>query len=331
MSDPLPAPQTLPEFSRAFHSEEACVDYLFALRWPDGFKCYKCGDERGYRMHVRRAVECGNHHLNYLTAGTLMEHGKQPLLTWFYGAFLLSTLTPGMSAVQFQKQMGIKTYETAFQMLHKLRSAMVNPDREPLHGRIEMDETFVGGATPGQKGGRSTEEKTLVVGAVERIAYREKGKDKLRAARVRMRAIADASSKTLLGFAADHLKTGSTVLTDGWHGYDRFKAAGYDHRVTVQRTAKESESVLPLLHLEFSNLKTWLQGTHHARQERQHLQAYLNEFCFRHNRRFWRFNAFQTILRLAIKHGAQTYDDLYQTDDFGRSVHPNPAEEGLDA
>ncbi len=306
-------PRSLLEFQRMFPDESACLSYLHALRWPEGFSCESCGAEAHYSYPQRRAVVCRScrKHVR-LTAGTMLHRSRLPLVTWFHAVFLVATLTPGISAVQLQRQLGLSRYETAFQLLHKIRSAMVAPGREPLRGTVEVDECFIGGVHPGGKRGRSTDKKTLVVGAVE--VRRGKGRRKRVAGRLRLRAIPDASAATLLAFLRDHVRAKSRVLTDGHQGYRGASGKGYGHR-------PETAALLPLVHRTFANLKTWLRGTHHDRVERQHLQAYLNEFCFRHNRRFWPFSAFLRLLTLAMNCPAITYRELYTADEFGRAVH----------
>jgi transposase-like protein len=309
---PLPAPKSLPEFQRQFSDEGACMEYLAALRWPAGFVCRGCGGKSQYLYPERREVVCKScrKHVRF-TAGTMMHRSKLPLSTWFYAAFLASTLKPGISAVQFQRQLGLKRYETAFQLLHRIRSAMVAPEREPLHGVVEIDETFIGGVHAGGKRGRSTEKKTLVAGAVE---VRPGKKRPVVAGRVRLRAIPDGSAATLDAFVREHIAPGTVVMTDDHGGYVNLVKSGYEHRPEVA-------AELPLVHREFANLKTWLRGTHHDRQERKHLQAYLNEFAFRHNRRFWPFSAFERVLSIGIGVQPFTYRELYDADEFGRSVH----------
>ena len=309
---PLPAPASIREFQQVFPNEDACLRYLFNLRWPRGFACPSCDGAAYYSYPARKTVVCKacRKHVR-LTAGTMMHRSKLPLSTWFYAAFLASTLTPGISAVQFQRQLGIKRYETAFQVLHKIRSAMVAPDREPLHGLVEIDETLVGGVHRGGKRGRSMEKKTLVVAAVE---VRPGKKRPLVAGRVRFRAIPDASAATLDIFVGEHVGAGTVVLTDGHQGYRNLAKTGYDHRPEVA-------AELPFAHREFANLKTWLRGTHHDRVERQHLQAYLNEFSFRHNRRFWPFSAFHRVLSIGMSVTVPTYRQLYNADEFGRELH----------
>ncbi len=136
------------------------------------------------------------------------------------------------------------------------------------------------------------------------------------AGRVRLRAIPDATAPTLEGFVQEHVATGTTVLTDGHGGYTNLVQQGYDHRPAI-------EAELPVVHRTFANLKTWLRGTHHDRVERHHLQAYLNEFAFRHNRRFRPFSAFQRLLTVGMGVRPPTYRELYDADEFGRVLHPD--------
>lgn len=190
---------------------------------------------------------------------------------------------------------------------------MVASGRERLRGTVEVDESLIGGVHLGGTRGRSTERKTLVAGAVEVRKAKKRGQRM--AGRIRLRAVVDASAASLGGFLEDHVFPGTTILTDGHMGYHRVSAQGYDHR-------PETAATLPLIHREFANLKTWLRGTHHDRVERQHLQAYLNEFTFRHNRRFWPFSAFRRVLELGFQAPASTYREMYSTDEFGTGIHP---------
>ncbi len=284
-SDP---PRNLLDFSRRFTSEETCQEYLFAVRYPSGFICPKCGVKRGWFLKDKRLVECPNGHKVSLTAGTVMHRTKQNLVTWFHAAYFLTTLTPGISALQFQRQMGLSRYETAFNMLHKLRAALVAPGRDPLDGEVEVDEGYIGGEEEGRPG-RGALTKALVVCAVELVRWTAKksGKARVRTGRVRLRVIPDASAVSLVPFVKESVKTGAIVYTDGWSSYSTLGRKGYDHRPVVQGRGK-SAKYMPHVHRIIANLKTWLKGTHHGRVKEKHLQAYLNEYTFRFNRRFWR-------------------------------------------
>ena len=343
----LPRPKNLLEFVRLFPTDEAAAEYLFRVRWPDGFVCPTCGSTKARKLDDMWMMKCSRKHKTSVTAGTVMHRSRQPLTTWFYAAYLVSTLTPGISALQFQKQLGIKRYETAFQMLHKLRSAMVAPERDKLKGEVEVDEAFVGGVEPG-KVGRAPGKKALVVVAIEVVRYMSKKRgghvvqeddtgppergategevERKRAGRVRMTVIPDARAETLLPWVESNVEKGSTVITDGWQGYRGLEALGYQHeRILQTHKGVKTGKWLPLVHLMISNLKRWLLGTHKGAVRSQHLQAYLNEFTFRFNRRFWRGPAFIRALGLATNvENWPEYATLYAAGKEDGWEHPNP-------
>ena len=243
-----------------------------------------------------------------------MHRTHTPLPVWFWAAYLVTSHTPGLSAVQFQRQLGIKRYETAFQILHKLRAAMVRPARERIgaNGQVEVDETFVGGRTRGE--GRGVTHKVLVAAAVEvRVLAkpRRKGERKFYAGRLRLARVSDRGKPALEAFVKASVEPGSTIVSDGWQGYDNLPALGYTHRPTViSGDPEKTEAVLPRVHLVFSNLKTWLGATHHGVSP-QHLPAYLNEFVFRFNRRFYPMTAVSSVLGISVRVAGPTYKALY--------------------
>jgi hypothetical protein len=296
-------PRSILEFQERFSDENACLEYLAASRWPDGYRCPACGGERAWVLTRRHLWECaGCHHQASVTAGTVMHSTHTPLRLWFWGAYLIATHTPGISAKQLQRQLGLSRYETAWLMLHKLRRAMVAPEREPLRGEVEVDETLVGGRHSERTGGREREGKALVGIAVE---VRGQG-----SGRVRMALLGDATKPSLDGFVAASVASGAIVHTDGWPGYWGLSALGYDHRPIKQRRRFPDErKILPRAHRASSNLKTWLQGTH-RRPSAKHLQVYLDEFVFRHNRRRTPMAAFQTLLGLGATRPPTTYAQI---------------------
>jgi len=253
-----------------------------------------------------------------------MERTHTPLSVWFWAAYLVASQTPGTSAVQFQRQLGLSRYETAFQILHKLRAGMVRPDQDRIGGQpgehVEADEIWVGGRTRGK--GRGVHDKVLVAGAVE--VRQRKRSDSLNqrktgryAGRVRLALLPDRSAKSLGGFIESTVAPGATMVTDDWSGYAGLAKGNYLHTAIPERgDAEVAEVFLPIIHLVFSNLKTWLRGIHHGVSP-QHLQAYLNEFTFRFNRRFYPFNAFRSLLGIAGGVTAPTYAELYS----GESRH----------
>lgn len=300
-------PKSVFEFQRQFSTEGECLKFLVQSRWPSGFICPRCGNRDYYWIPTRKLLQCKKcGYQASVTARTVMHRSKMPLRLWFQAAYLVTTYTPGISALQFQRQIGLSSYQTAFAMLHKLRAGMVRAGRTKLSGIVEVDETYIGGKKTGPAG-RGALGKVLVAGAVD-----TKGKY---ANRVRLRVIPDVSSTTLTNFVRMNVEKGSEVKTDDWRAYSRLATLGYKHTVVAN---------LPHIHRVFSNLKTWLIGTHHG-VSKQHLQAYLNEYTFRFNRRKIPMAAFQTALGLGSQRLGPTYKGLYGVaKKTGEWKHPNP-------
>lgn len=295
-------PRTVLDFQHRFSTDAACLQYLIDSRWPEGFVCPRCQWREAYWKAPRRLFQCKScGYQASVTAGTVMHRSKMPLRLWFWAAYLVTTHTPGMSALQFARQMDLN-YETAFQMLHKLRAAMVKEGQERLRGVVEVDETYIGGQRTG-KGGRGAFGKVLVAGAIE-VRGHEAG-------RIRLRVIRAASSDQLTGFVKATIEQGSTVTTDAWKSYASLRSAGYKHVPQLQGDKERAMEILPHIHIAFSNLKAWLLGTHHGSVKKQHMQAYLNEFTFRFNRRQTPMAAFQTVLGLIAERKGPTYEGLY--------------------
>lgn len=303
-------PRTILEFQARFGDEQACLDYMFECRWPEGYVCPRCGGRAAWPVATRGLFECAACRYQVsLTAGTVLHKTHTALQLWFWAAYLMTTGTPGISARQLQRQLGLSRYETAWTMLHKLRRAMVNPEHTLLTGEVEVDECEVGGREPGRRGGRNLNAKaTQVVVAVE---VRRQG-----SGRVRMRIIPDASGETLGAFVKETVAAGSIVHTDGWMGYAPLAKAGYQHRPRSQRAAKragDTDPVLPRVHRAISNLKSWLRGTHRS-VGNEHLQVYLDEFVFRYNRRGTPMAAFQSLLGLGAQQAPTTYRQIVSHD-----------------
>jgi hypothetical protein len=337
--DPRGFPTSLPEFQQVFPNDEACEKYLEGLRFPGGYTCPKCGHKgEPYRFPSRSSVVfmCRKCRKNTsLTAGTVMQSTHTPLSTWFWGAYLATTQTPGQSALQFQRQLGLSRYETAFQILHKLRSGMMRPERDGIgvEHPVEVDECLVGGRTRGK--GRGVHEMVTVAGAVE-VRLRKDAEDRIAkhrqahsggvplkslvyAGRLRLRVVKDRSAEALIPFVTDSIAKGATIRTDAWPSYSALPVLGYDHEpVILNGDHEKADGHLPMIHLVFSNLKTWILGTHHGAIAQHHLQAYLNEYVFRFNRRFYPMTAFNSVLGLAAKSTSPTYAGLYS----GEWTHP---------
>src|SRR6266436_5407360 len=271
-------PRTLADFERRFRSEEACRDYLFRVRWPEGFRCPRCGESRAWRL--RSALwQCANcAYQASLTAGTIFQDTRTPLKVWFHALWWMTSQKNGVSALGLQRVLGLGSYQTAWTVLHKLRRAMVRPGRDKLSGRVEVDETQVGGVMLGRKG-RGIPSKSLVV-----IAAQEEGN---RIGRIRMARIVDGSAEHLHRFIQGAIVQGSCVHTDGWKPYHGLDQLGYPHEVSKLKGQQPSAAteLLPRVHRVASLLKRWLLGTHQGAIAPEHLDYYLDEFTFRFNRR----------------------------------------------
>lgn len=291
-----PFPTGLRQFQRQFASEEACQEYLTTCRWPEGFTCPRCGHRRAYPMVKHRRWRCvACRHQVSLTSGTILHNTRTPLTLWFWAAYLMTTDTRGVSALLLQRQLGLRRYETAWMMLHKLRRAMVNAAREPLHGEVEIDDTWIGGPQAGLRGSRQLKGRRA---ALVLVAVEKRGKA---SGRLRMTVIPDFKATTLNAFIQQNLTPGSTVYTDGLKTFTGLPEAGFRHITRTQPLRidlrKGAKSVVPLADRAIGNLQQWLIGTYHG-VSRSQLQVYLDEFVFRHNRRKQPMAAFQTLLGL---------------------------------
>ena len=268
-------PSTMLEFEERFSSEAACREYLFNLRWPEGFRCPKCDHDRSWARSngLFECRQCGLQ--TSVTAGTIFQDTKKPLRLWFRAMWHVTSQKYGANALGLQRTLGLGSYRTAWAWLQKLRRAMVRPGRDRLSGIIEVDESYVGGEKPGKRG-RGAYGKALVL-----IAAQVEG---ARVGRIRLGVIPDASGASLESAIEEAVEPMATIRTDGWAGYSRLGELGYTHEV-IRQEAKLGDDLLPHCHLVASLLKRWLLGMHQGAVSREHLMYYLDEFTFRFNRR----------------------------------------------
>ena len=297
-------PASTGEFMAWFSTDADCLDYLEWLRWPGGFVCPECGHGRGWRLGDARLMcaACGSR--TSVTAGTIFDRTRTPLTVWFTACWLFSIGKDGISALSLKRTLEIGSYQTAWAMLHRLRSVLVRPGRDRLSGVVEVDETYFGGEEPGLRGGRAKGKKSLVAIAVERREPKGFG-------RCRMAILADASTDSLQAFLTDHVQEGSTVVTDGWQPYRKATGDRYTHQRHVV-PGPQAAKLLPGVHRVASLAKRWLLGTHQGSADDAHLASYLGEFVFRFNRRRSRSRGmvFYRVLELAVAHEPVRYRDL---------------------
>lgn len=298
-------PGSYAELRAWFPDDEACMDYLDWLRWPAGPVCPRCGRAATAAV-AGRVWRCGGCRKRVSrTAGTIFQDTRTPLTVWFAAAWYMTADPGGVSALTMQKLLGLGSYQTAWAMLHRYRSAMVRPGREVLTGRVEVDETFIGGEVSGPRG-RGALGKTLVVIAVELGEPRGYG-------RARMSIIPNAETTTLRQFLIGTVEPGSTVVTDGWSAYPGACRDWFDHEPhPVKGSGKQANELLPAVHRVAALCKRWLLGTHQGRVDPEHMQSYLEEFCFRFNRRHSRARGllFYRLLQNAAGAPPLTYRQL---------------------
>ena len=312
-------PGTYGELLAWFPDDRACLDYLDWLRWGSGFACPACGCvdswhlPNGHRSCAGCARRCSP------TAGTVFHRTRTPLTVWFVAVWFLTSQKDGVSALGLKRVLGIGSYETAWTMLHRLRMAMVRPGREKLSGDVEVDETAIGGVKPGKRG-RGAAGKTLVAVAVERKSPRGFG-------RCRLQVIPDATAATLQRFLAENVETGAVIISDGLKSYPIAIGSDYVHQpVTIAGSGLPAHVPLPGVHRIASLVKRWLLSTHQGAVEGDHLQAYLDEFCFRFNRRSSRQRGllFYRLLDQAVCTDPVRYDDLVVAPGPSKRTSPIP-------
>ncbi len=272
-------PGTFQEFDEWFHSSDACLEYIAKLRWPTGFCCPNCSEATERPSLMKRGLflcrKCKRQ--TSVTAGTLFHKTHKPLRMWFLAIWFVTSQKHGASALGLKRVLGLGSYNTAWNWLHKLRRAMVRPGRNQLISPVEVDETYVGGIGTETRG-RGAERKSIVAIAAE-IRGRGPG-------RIRMSIIPDVSSASLHEFILNNVKPGSEIHTDGWSGYSGLERIGFKHIATnIVDSGDPAHVVMPRVHLVASLLDRWWLGIHQGAIRPVQLEYYLDEFTFRFNRR----------------------------------------------
>ena len=310
-------PRTFIEFIERFHDEEACRAYLFAVRWEKGFTCPNCshGEYWVGKGHTYSVCKKCNRK-TYAFARTVLQDSKLSAQVWLVAMWLFATQKDGISAKSIQENIGLNSYKSAWSLLHKLRIAMIRSDREKLMGTVEIDETYIGGEHEGGRRGRGSENKKLVVIAVQLEKIKtDKPHDLLRGyrlAKIRAKHIENASKAELHSFITDNIATGSTLYRDDWSGYSNIDEAGYTSKVVKMSEAEDDQEKLPHVHLAISLIDRWILGTYQGSIDEFHLQAYLEEFTFRFNRktshkRGW---LFYRLVQGAMSTAPHKYEDI---------------------
>lgn len=287
------------DFRKRFKTEDDCREYLFNLRWPNGFVCPKCGSAGCYHIAARNKYQCTQcRHQSSVTSGTVMHRSKLSLLTWFWAIYFASKDKRGYSATQLSAELSI-AYSSAWYLLHRIRNAMAQRDSDyMLSGIVEMDDTYFGSPEEGGKRGRGTEKAKVLVAVSKTVD----GKPCF----AKMKVVDDLKGKTIGEFAQESILTGSTVQSDAYRSYREPLAKNYDHQYEVYDSNSE---MLKWLHVIIGNAKALVIGTFHG-LDKKHLQRYLDEFCYRFNRRNLHGQLFPRLLLAVANSNILGYADL---------------------
>ena len=289
------------EFQKRFSTDNACRGHLYKIRWPNGFRCPVCNHNRAYTIHKRHLFECAEcGYQASVTAGTIMHNTRTSLTIWFWAIYLISNDKRGISATQLSEQFGI-SYPTAWLIMHKIRKAMHDRDTDyTLAGIVEMDDTLIGSPTEGGKRGRGTEKTKVLAG----LALTNSGHPLY----LKMKVIDNLKSSTMADFAKQAISPGTTISTDQYRSFNKLNKEGFMHTST-KFNRKDNPDHLKWLHTVISNAKAFIGGTYHG-LDSKHLQFYLDEYCYRFNRRKFKGQLFNRLLNACVSTRTITYATL---------------------
>lgn len=289
------------EFKDKYSNDDICREQLFHLRWPNGFVCPKCGHTSYSLIRTRNLYECKEcHYQASVTAGTVLEKTRVPLVKWFWAIYFVSTDKRGHSALALQEEINV-SYKTAWYMLHRIRTAMLEKDwAYQLSGNVEVDECYIGGEDKSGKRGRGTNKAKVMVG----VSLSDEGRPRF--AKIEM--VTNLKADTVEAFAEDNITLGSVIRTDGFRSYSRISEKGYEH-ISKPYDPDEDPEHLHWTHIIISNAKAFVGGTFHGLDEK-HLQMYLAEFCYRFNRRFAPKEIFNRLLSACLSCAKIPYAEL---------------------
>jgi predicted RNA-binding Zn-ribbon protein involved in translation (DUF1610 family) len=283
---------TIFEFQERFPDDKSCMDYLSDLQWAEGFVCPKCGNTRycaGHKEHIRQCTKC-----NYLmspTSGTLFHKVKFSLLKAFYIVYYVSTNKKGISSTELSRKLGLRQ-KTCWLFKQKAMRAMKSSGNNKMKGKVEVDETVVGGQEEGVVG-RKNNKKRIVVFAIER---QSKGISRLYG-----KVIKHSSANELGAFMKTNIESNAHIKTDVWTGYKPLKK---DFENLIQVPSGKKGENFPDLHRAIMGFKGWLRGIHH---HADHLQSYVNEYTNRFNRSNMKTGIFENLINKMMACNPYTY------------------------
>jgi transposase-like protein len=290
-----------------FPDNESCENYLFKLKWKNGFVCLKCKNTEAWKNKRGHYICTKCEHEHSVTSQTIFHGTHKKLKYWFKAVWWFTSTKSGISAVNLKNLLGI-SYPTAWCWLQKLKRSCVRPDRTDLSGDVEVDEFYLGGKSAGKRGRGSENKKKLVI-AVER---RESGKrGGTITGRIRIKVINDCTAHTLTTFIKENIERKSKIITDKWKSYNQLKNMDFKHSA---KKSSENISALRHVHIVISLINRWVTGTLQTRISEKHLQEYMDEFVFRFNRRNLSSigNKFYSFMKLTVVSNHYTYNQIIE-------------------
>jgi len=295
------------EFQRKFPTERRCHIFLFKQRWPDGFVCPKCQHKHYSFISTRNLYQCKKcTYQASVTAGTIFHKTRKPLRKWFWMIFMITRSKTGQSICHLQRLLQIGCYKTAWTMSHKIHKAMHERDANyKLGGVLEIDDAYFGERTVTGKRGRGAGGKTSVIIAVGTRRYRNTTKPSF----LKMEVTTDVKKVSVQDFVERNINSRSTIKTDKFKSYHWLDKAAFEHNPVRIYNPKETLEYLPWVHVMIGNIKGIIKGVHHG-VSGKHLQRFLDEFCYRFNRRFIENNMFVHLIRACTNTQTITFAEL---------------------
>ena len=307
------------KFSSLFPDEKSCIAHFKAQRDTIGVVCPKCGSTHHYWRKNRLQYECKKcHYRQSLRSGTVMEHSKLPFMYWYLAMHLLTSTKKSFSAAELQRQLGHKRYQPIWEMVCKLRDVMGKRDNiYQLGGQVELDNAFITTLVPDDQKGKplkrgvgSQKQSRVVVMCESTFVDDHKPNQKpKRVNHLKMIVIDDLKADTATNIVKEQISPSAELTTDDSTSYINFDEHVKSHHAQVIKT-EDLPKMLPWVHIAISNVKRLLLDTHHQ-ITKEYLQYYLNEFCYKFNRRYFGQAIFDRVIFAAASYNTDFMSRVY--------------------
>jgi transposase-like protein/DNA-directed RNA polymerase subunit RPC12/RpoP len=307
------------EFDKYFPNEESCKAKFKEIRDREGITCPKCSCTKHYWKTSKEMYQCAKcGHRQSLKANTIMYNSKLPFRYWFIAMHMLTATKLSFSSAELQRQLGHKSYQPIWEMCHKIRSVMgKRDDKYTVCGNIEFDEGFFTTYIPEDqkneklKAGAGSQRKTkvAVMAETEEPEISKKGQKPTKVSYIKMVVVENLKSETISAVAESNIESESSLITDDSTSHTKFKSFFNEHRSQVI-DPKDIGKVLPWVHIAIGNAKSLLTATHKGIKP-EYLQGYLNEFCYKFNRRYFGDRMFDRLVMIGATYTTDFTHKVY--------------------